>query len=116
MSTSQFHTDPLSSTHRFNTRTTPFKPQNPSVPHQKLLSSTSPSFPQLPNFLKPIFQIVSGAPELPFDTLTYLTLTLTLYKRKNKYDKKFLTRRCHSCPKRTKPLYLSSDAIKTQIK
>ena len=27
-----------------------------------------------------------------------------------------LTRRCHSCPKWTKPLYRSSDAIKTQIK
>ena len=27
-----------------------------------------------------------------------------------------LTRRCHSCPKWTKPLYRTSDAIKTQIK
>ena len=38
LSTSQFHTDPLSSTHRFNPRTTPFQ-------HPKSLSSTLPSIP-----------------------------------------------------------------------
>ena len=36
----QFHTDPLSSTHRFPTRTAQFHTRNPSVPHQKPLSST----------------------------------------------------------------------------
>ena len=37
-STLKFHTDPLSSTYRFHTRTKPF--QNPSVQHQNPLSST----------------------------------------------------------------------------
>ena len=57
MSTPQFHTDPLSSTHQFHFWTTPFQPQKslsstpktpqfhpPSVPHQKPLSSTLPQF------------------------------------------------------------------------
>ena len=56
----QFHTDPLISTNRFHTRTTPFQhlkslsstpktplfhTKNPSVPHQKPLSWTHPSVP-----------------------------------------------------------------------
>ena len=72
MSTPQFHTDPLCSTHQFHTRTIPFEPpkslsstakppqfhtknpsvtppqfhtENPSVPHRKPLSSThTPQF------------------------------------------------------------------------
>ena len=48
--TLQFHTDPLSSTHRFNTMTERFQRQNPSVPNQKPLSSTTSSV-QHPKFL-----------------------------------------------------------------
>ena len=46
MRTPQFHTDPLSSTHQFHTRTTPYRHPKPlssshaSVPHRKPLSST----------------------------------------------------------------------------
>ena len=57
MRTSQFHTDPLSPTYRFHTRTTPFSTQNPSVPHQKPLSST----PKTPQFHLPL----SSTPKLP---------------------------------------------------
>ena len=56
-STSQFHSHSLSSTHRFHTRTTPFQQpkkfhtKNPSVPHQKPLSSTSKSLSSTPKTL-----------------------------------------------------------------
>ena len=49
MSTPQFHKDPISSTHQFNTRTTPFQ-------HRKSLSSTPKSLdstPKTPQFNTP---------------------------------------------------------------
>ena len=56
-STPQFHTDPLSSTHRFNTRTTPFQ-------HPKFLSST----PKTPQFHLPLSctpKPLSSTPKTP---------------------------------------------------
>ena len=53
MSTPQLHTDPLSSTHRFHKGPHLFSTQNPSIQHQKPLSSTSKflsSTPKTPQF------------------------------------------------------------------
>ena len=49
-STPQFHTDPLSSIHQFNTRTTPFQNQNPSVPHTRQFHTKNPSVQHTPHF------------------------------------------------------------------
>ena len=53
----QFHKDPLSSTHRLLTRTTPLQHQNPLVLNQ------NPSFPQPPSVQHPKF--ISSTPKTP---------------------------------------------------
>ena len=77
MSTPQFHTDPLSSTHRFHKGPHLFSTQNPSVPHQKPLSSTPESLSSTQKTLgstPPQFNILlSSKPKTPqFNTKTPL--------------------------------------------
>ena len=101
MTTPQFHTDPLSSTHRFHTRTTLFQHpnpsvhhqkkhsvqhQNPSVPHQKPVSTTSPSVPhQRPLSSTP--KILQCRTPLSF---TPKTLQFNTQKKSEIFDQKFI--------------------------